>query len=883
MRGISCLFLILFAIAGRVSAQNDFPARKGATEGRLTNGIKYYTMSTPWIKGKFAIGMVVKTGSLYEAKEDVGVAHFLEHLVSTSVPGFDRRKSLDIVYNGGMNLFDDWQAFTSEIRTIYNYTYPKENKDTEQQLITYLRGVLGKMEFTQKEVDIERPAILAETKTSFSSGGMSNLRGGYFEKHTILGDSVQISLITPEKLKKFYRKWYRPENIAFVMIGDASAADLEKKLKAAFDDAKCVVDSISPPAFLPLNQNNVSLYSPSEIEKDKRKGYSGRLIYRFPLCDLTKRTELRKAIAMEMTTNIFKGMLEGTKSGIEVSSAIPSNMPRSSVLNVKMTFTDSVAFQHKLKEIGNAISHLRYGEVSKDFINKLWQKHPSIYKIKVRISDSFNTSTLLSSIYGNFMGGFPLADPDVFANALDQAATQVTSEDIRKAAEVIFTQSRSFLAGLPDYGPSFEKRMVVLFDGFCSQPNSRVKFDLPVVRNRIAPKYSDSQKLISEKKPIYKPGMVVEKKLLNNGMHSYRLKNGIELIWENTDRRKHILVETATGTATVVPDERSFLDLFKEIRRPGLMNVTNVKMEELNRSWGSPTTTIKMGSHKISIETEWAAKNEEFIWQYIAQIYTGVRLDDSHYKKATISNQKNKAISLSKEEVEDRINRMLVPAQTRVFLQGKANIDQVIAYLNEMPAKNILKFENEEVNILSESKLNKAEEMKGRTYLVNRMTKEPVNAITLKRYVIHGMLEEYMSRMLLLQIRNEKGLIYTWGTTSSYSLYPSPNVSLSLRFRVIPEFLDTALIEFSKLCIQVAKDGIDDHKLIGLKRREWSRYVDFYNNPEEVMPFISNQLSWTGHIWSDDELRKTIAGVSLTEVNDYFKHYLSLPSEIKTY
>ncbi|WP_164111905.1 MULTISPECIES: M16 family metallopeptidase [Sphingobacterium] len=887
------LLVILVAICGTSTgyAQGDFAARKDATQGKLANGIQYYTLSTPWIKGKMAIGMIVKTGSLYETQDEVGIAHFLEHLVSTSVPGFDRRKSLDLVYDGGLNLFQDWQAFTSEVRTIYNYTYSKENKDTEDKLIQYIRGVLGHMQFTQREVDIERPAILAETKTSYSSGGLSNLRGGYFEKHTILGDSAQIAAITPQKVENFYRKWYRPENIALVLIGDAGAMELEQKLKSAFSDAKCVVDSALPQAFLPVHEDNVALFSPSEVEVDKRKGFMGRLIYRFPLIDLTQRKELRKAIAVELITDIFKGMLEGYKTGMEVTAAIPSNMPTASVLNVKFNFQDTSAFQNRLKEIGGAISHLRYGDVDVDFLQSLWKSRSSVYKYKVKLSDSHSPSVILNSIYSNFTANLPIADPTVFAQALDEAAAQLTPEDIRAAAEIVFTNSRAFLAGLPDYGKGFEVRMVNLLDESSNQPDVRIAYQLPTARHRMGSKSSGEVKaLLQSDRPRYKKSMLQHQTLLPNGMQLYRLKNGMEIIWNKSDRRNSISLETDAGTVLLKKEEQPFASQFKEIRDPVFANKSLSELDALKRAWGSPSLTLKYQGYKSGVETTFTADNFEFVIQYLANLYKGFAIDEKTFSKELEKFNKSKegakganSVVMDKNELEIKLNSLLIPGQTRLFIQGDIDIEQVIAYLSEIPVKDKLRFVGVTADDQAEDTIELAEAPKGRTYLVNRMTKDNVQAITLKRYILQGMVEEYMSRNMLLHLRNEKGLIYAWGTTPSFGVHPSPHVSLSLRFRVIPELLDTALVEFNMLCEKVAREGIDQSSLKGLKRREWNRYVDYYNDPDQVMLFVSNQLKWTGKVWKEKEFKNIIESITLNEVNAYIKRYMALPSHIKTY
>ena len=888
-----------------VKEADDFPTRKGATEGRLANGIKYYTFSTPWVKGKFAIGMVVNSGSLYETKDEIGIAHFLEHLCSTSVPGYDRAKTLEIVHQGGLDLFNDWQAATSDTRTVYNFIYPKEDKKTERDFIRYTRGVLADMEFTKEKVDAERKVILKETQSSFGVNSYANLKGGYYDKHSLLGDSTQLCAITAEKINKFYRKWYRPENIALVMLGDAPAEELQAKLVAAFDDARCVVDSLLPTSHLPLNESNIYLYGK---QKSIDQGYDATIIYRFPQIPLSSKSELRKAIAAEMVTQMLKGILEGPKNGgngFKVSSVMQSNMPRASVTNISFTCRDTVEYLERLNLIGNAISVLRYGAIDTTFLRQLWKKSRSTYSF-FPVEEKADLNRVLRNIYGDFAARRPLTEPRIFIKALNEAASQITEDDIHHAAEQIFTSSHSMLANFPDYGKDFEQKMEAFLSTSCTNRVATASLNIPGTL-QVDRGIAKDRKLLPMARPSYSESMIAKEEALPNGMIRYTLGNGLEIVWDKTSQRQHVSVITSAGVGNIDEKDRPFMQRLKSIRSASVLGINPKTFSQTLRKWKDISTSIDLSYRQVQLNSEWNKRNVEFLWQYISQVYSKMSIDESSYLDAVKSfskldstvkgadnynglmtgaasnHQPLTPARLNLEMANKHLNRLLVPGQTRVYLQGNADIGMAIAYLSAIPTKEKVDAPREKLWTPKEDVKKQNLTRNAKTFLVSRLYNEPLKSLTVKQCLMHGMLEEYMSRRILIVIRNEKGLIYTWGTTPIFGNSPQPFTALGLRFRIIPELLEESLVAFDELCKQVSKDGVTDKDVSGLKQREWNRYLDISNNPETAMNAIETQLSCTGHVWSNEEVREVLGSITTEEVSKYIKRYMSRSSFTNIY
>lgn len=235
---------------------------------------------------------------------------------------------------------------------------------------------------------------------------------------------------------------------------------------------------------------------------------------------------------------------------------------------------------------------------------------------------------------------------------------------------------------------------------------------------------------------------------------------------------------------------------------------------------------------------------------------------------------------LSKEKVNEAIRGLLVPSQTRVYLQGNANIETAIAYLASMPMKKSVSFSAEKLWRLpkSTSQISNTK-VTDKTYQITRLYTSPLGRkMTIKDYMLQGMLEEYLSRQLLIVFRNQKELIYGWNTASLFRVFPEPFTALSMQYMIVPDLLNESLRELDVLCKDIASKGVKSNEIEGLKRREWNRYLDKCNNPDLTMEFVEEQFSCTGKIWSDEDVRNTLLALSTKEVNSYIKKYLSEPS-----
>lgn len=221
---------------------SDLSPHPRATFGRLPNGFRYVILpNTSPAKGA-SLRLRLDVGSLHEAENERGLAHFLEHLAfagSKNVPPGELFRSLERI---GVRKGDGVNAFTSPTQTTYNMDLPLADEPSLDVALKLMREV-GSLTLDPKAIDAERLVVLNEKR--LREGPMTQLsvdQFAYWFPGRRAGDRLPIG--TEEvirtapyaRIHDFYRRYYRPDRAVLVIVGDVEPAKVEAKVRALFAD-----------------------------------------------------------------------------------------------------------------------------------------------------------------------------------------------------------------------------------------------------------------------------------------------------------------------------------------------------------------------------------------------------------------------------------------------------------------------------------------------------------------------------------------------------------------------------------------------------------------------------------------------------------------------
>lgn len=227
--------------------------------GHLPNGFRYVIVPNGEPPSRISLRLHVAAGSLMEAEDQRGLAHFLEHMVfngtrnHTAAELIPRMQRLGIAFGAHAN------AYTSFDETVYMLDLPDLNEDTMRLAFTVMRDFGDGALLEPEEIDSERGVIRAE-KASRDSVGMrimeqqfqELLPGSLVTERFPIGKLEVIENAPRERFVDFYRRFYTPQRMTFVVVGDIDVDAMREKIERYFSGLKNPEDPGEDPDLGPV-------------------------------------------------------------------------------------------------------------------------------------------------------------------------------------------------------------------------------------------------------------------------------------------------------------------------------------------------------------------------------------------------------------------------------------------------------------------------------------------------------------------------------------------------------------------------------------------------------------------------------------------------------
>jgi len=246
------LALPLLAVLSRASAATPAkpapPAASGGglafpfpvAEKTLANGLRVYVVKYD-SPGLVAYYSVVRTGSRNEVEAGKsGFAHFFEHMMFHGTEKY----TLD-AYNAQIKQMGaDSNAFTSDDLTVYHIL---AGKTALPKIVEIESDRFQHLQYQQADFQKEARAVLGEYNKNASNPIEKMIETLYdlaftthTYKHTTMGFLKDIENMPNEMdySRQFFDRFYRPENVILLVVGDAEPEAVFKLVAASYGDWK---------------------------------------------------------------------------------------------------------------------------------------------------------------------------------------------------------------------------------------------------------------------------------------------------------------------------------------------------------------------------------------------------------------------------------------------------------------------------------------------------------------------------------------------------------------------------------------------------------------------------------------------------------------------
>ncbi len=221
--------------------EEDLPLDPLLTTGVLDNGLTYYIRHNESPEDRVELWLVVDAGSTLEDEDQLGVAHFVEHMAFNGTEKYQRLELVDYLETIGMRFGPDINATTSFDETVYMLRIPTDQPELVDTGLDILHQWASAVTFDEEEVDKERGVVTEEWRLGLGFASRIRdkqfpllFRDSVYEKRLPIGTPEVIGNVSVERVRDFYRDWYRPELMAVIAVGDIDRAEMAAKIEAKF-------------------------------------------------------------------------------------------------------------------------------------------------------------------------------------------------------------------------------------------------------------------------------------------------------------------------------------------------------------------------------------------------------------------------------------------------------------------------------------------------------------------------------------------------------------------------------------------------------------------------------------------------------------------------
>ena len=157
-----CLAGVSLAAQAVPPVSQALPVDPEVTIGQFDNGLKYYIRKNTLPAGRAELRLVVNVGSIVEDKDQLGLAHFVEHMAFNGTKNFPKLETVAFLESLGMRFGPSINAFTSFDETVYMLQVPTEKPEVLAKAMLILEDCAHNVSFDPTEIDKERGVIIEE-------------------------------------------------------------------------------------------------------------------------------------------------------------------------------------------------------------------------------------------------------------------------------------------------------------------------------------------------------------------------------------------------------------------------------------------------------------------------------------------------------------------------------------------------------------------------------------------------------------------------------------------------------------------------------------------------------------------------------------------------
>ncbi len=222
------LLLLLFGAAVACRGHATDPIR-----GHLPNGLRYIIHSTADGSKSAELRLVMGIGSCVERDDERGYAHMLEHLAFGGSEHFPHRGMIKWTESKGIRYGIGLNAYTTHDHTMYMMSLPTVEYNVLDTALLVVHDWINGLSLTAETLEGEKGIVQEEIRVWVQDDPFYDLKigKGLHCRRMPLGMTEDIDAMEIERMRAFYKRWYRPEYATLLIVGDVAEGEVIEMIR----------------------------------------------------------------------------------------------------------------------------------------------------------------------------------------------------------------------------------------------------------------------------------------------------------------------------------------------------------------------------------------------------------------------------------------------------------------------------------------------------------------------------------------------------------------------------------------------------------------------------------------------------------------------------
>ena len=682
---ISLCFMILLALNAGAQQVQPLPIDPKVRFGKLDNGLTYYIRANKEPKQRADFYIAQNVGAILENDSQNGLAHFLEHMAFNGTKNFPGKGVINYLEKIGVKFGADVNAHTSLDETVYNLSdVPTVRDGIVDSALLVLHDWSSFISLEDTEIDAERGVIREEWRQGagadrrmWKESNKLKYPGSQYAIRDVIGDTAIINNFDHATIRDFYKKWYRPDLQAILIVGDVDVDKVEAKIKSLFTDIPKKENEAERIVY-PIADNQKPIIS---VVKDKEarmtrieleykhdklpdniklsmNGYAFNTINNLISTMIGNRFEeiTQQADAPFVGAYANYGELVKSKDAFQLL-AIPKEGQELTGLNALLLEAE------KIKRFGFTNSELERAKT--DFIKTVEKSYNE--------RDNQKNNNLIEEYVRNFLNQESIPGIEWEYQTLQAMLPQLKLEMVNQVAKSYVTDTNMIVSIM---APDKEAVKIP------SEDQIRVAIDNSKKAELTAKGEEKSNRPLIDKAPkAGKVAKVSENKSL--GTTEWTLSNGVKVVFKPTTFKKDEILLSAfsqggISKVTNPADLPSGMLAASIVSNNGLGQYNQI---ELNKILTGKIASVspQIGAYDEGLNGSSSVKDFETMLQLVYLNFTAPRKDDNAFKammngyRASLAN----AASDPRKAFSDTVNIMVTNHSPRTVLLGLKTLDLI--------------------------------------------------------------------------------------------------------------------------------------------------------------------------------------------------------------